>query len=60
MFYYPESLRENSTKATLDRFYVMWEYYLQLFIGTFDARLNQLWQIVYRKEGAPGVYDSVR
>jgi len=43
-----------------ERFKRMWEYYLQIFIGVFDARHNQLWQIVYRNIGAENIYDAVR
>lgn len=48
-------------KADYDeRFYRMWRYYLLSFAGTFRARAIQLWQIVYSKNGVPGVYESVR
>lgn len=42
-----------------ERFYRMWTYYLLLFVGTFNADLNQLWQIVLVK-GKDDVYHSVR
>lgn len=68
--YYAKTLTEwnkNFQKAwpTLkkdydERFKRMWEYYLRIFIGTFEARLNQLWQIVYRKLGSEGLYEPVR
>ena len=37
-----------------DRFFRMWEYYLLSCAGSFKARENQLWQVVYSKEGIPG------
>jgi cyclopropane-fatty-acyl-phospholipid synthase len=40
-----------------ERFYRMWIYYLSLFIGAFDARLDQLWQIVYTKLGTEDTYE---
>jgi len=43
-----------------DRFYRMWTYYLLSCAGGFRARGNQLWQIVFSKEGVPGGYRSVR
>ncbi|MCF7872296.1 cyclopropane fatty acyl phospholipid synthase [Candidatus Woesearchaeota archaeon] len=43
-----------------ERFYKMWEYYLRMFVGTFKARHNQLWQIVLSKNGVEGGYESVR
>ncbi len=42
------------------RFYRMWSYMLQIYAGSFRARRNQLWQIVYSKSGVPGGYCSVR
>lgn len=41
-------------------FYRMWKYYLLCCAGTFRARKNQLWQIVFSKNGVPGVYQSCR
>jgi cyclopropane-fatty-acyl-phospholipid synthase len=43
-----------------ERFYRMWKYYLQTFIGSFRARHNQLWQIVFSKRGVPNGYLSLR
>jgi len=43
-----------------ERFYRMWKYYLQSCAGSFRARKNQLWQIVFSECGVPGVYQSVR
>ena len=37
-----------------ERFYRMWKYYLLSCAGSFRARRNQLWQIVYSKNGMPG------
>jgi len=39
-----------------DRFFRMWEYYLLSCAGSFKARENQLWQVVYSKSGIPGGY----
>lgn len=36
------------------RFYRMWTYYLLHMAGTFRARLNQLWQILFSVTGFPG------
>ena len=48
-------------KADYDeRFYRMWKYYLLSFIGPFEARALQLWQVVLSKEGLPGGYVAVR
>jgi len=43
-----------------DRFYRMWEYYLMSCAGTFKARRNQLWQIVFSKFGVYKGYESVK
>lgn len=43
-----------------ERFFRMWNYYLQSCAGTFRARKNQLWQIVFSNGGVPGGYDSIR
>jgi cyclopropane-fatty-acyl-phospholipid synthase len=43
-----------------DRFFRMWTYYLLACAGTFRARSNQLWQIVFSKNGVLPAYDSVR
>jgi cyclopropane-fatty-acyl-phospholipid synthase len=68
--YYAETLRawwENFDAAWDDlqdrydeRFYRMWKYYFLMCAGTFDARFNQLWQIVLTPEGLEGGYKSVR
>jgi cyclopropane-fatty-acyl-phospholipid synthase len=42
------------------RFYRMWVYYLTICAGSFRARKNQLWQVVFSKGGVPGGYASVR
>ncbi len=34
-----------------EEFYRMWEYYLLASAGSFRARKNQLWQIVFTKQG---------
>ncbi|MGR8979912.1 MAG: cyclopropane fatty acyl phospholipid synthase [Gammaproteobacteria bacterium] len=51
-----ESIKHNYD----DRFFRMWKYYLLCCAGTFRARENQLWQIVFSKRGVPGGYVSVR
>ncbi|HUW62033.1 MAG TPA: cyclopropane fatty acyl phospholipid synthase [Candidatus Bathyarchaeia archaeon] len=43
-----------------ERFYRMWKYYLLMCAGSFRARHNQLWQIVFSKRGVPGGYALVR
>ena len=43
-----------------ERFRRMWTYYLLTCAGSFRARKNQLWQIVFSKRGVPGGYRSVR
>ncbi len=43
-----------------ERFHRMWRYYLLASAGTFRARKNQLWQIVFSKKGVPGGYQSIR
>ncbi len=43
-----------------ERFYRMWRFYLLACAGTFRARKNQLWQMVYSKNGIPGGYAAVR
>ena len=37
-----------------ERFYRMWTYYLLSCAGSFRARKNQLWQIVFSKQGISG------
>jgi len=43
-----------------DRFYRMWEYYLLSCAGSFRARDNQLWQIVFTPKGQPGGFQYLR
>jgi len=43
-----------------ERFYRMWKYYLLSCAGSFRARKNQLWQIVFSPHGVPGGYSSLR
>lgn len=43
-----------------ERFHRMWKYYLLACAGSFRARANQLWQIVFSQTGVPGGYRSVR
>jgi len=42
------------------RFYRMWKYYLLSCAGAFRARSNQLWQIVFSRNGVEGGYVSIR
>jgi cyclopropane-fatty-acyl-phospholipid synthase len=41
-----------------ERFYRMWTYYLLSCAGSFRARRNQLWQIVFSKRGIRGGYQD--
>ena len=51
----------NEIKDSYDnRFYRMWNYYLLSFAGSFRSGKNQLWQIVFSKNGVPGGYKSIR
>ncbi|MFL6714586.1 MAG: cyclopropane fatty acyl phospholipid synthase [Sulfurifustis sp.] len=43
-----------------ERFYRIWKCYLLTCAGSFRARENQLWQIVFSPSGAAGGYTSVR
>jgi cyclopropane-fatty-acyl-phospholipid synthase len=45
-----------------DRFYRMWRYYLLAVAGGFRAGGNQLWQVVFSRDGYPGGYrpDGIR
>ncbi len=43
-----------------ERFYRMWRYFLLTAAGAFRARRNQLWQIVYSRQGVSGGYLSIR
>jgi cyclopropane-fatty-acyl-phospholipid synthase len=43
-----------------DRFFRMWTYYLLCCAGSFRARHNQLWQVVFSKHGVEGGYKSIR
>ena len=43
-----------------ERFYRMWTYYLLSCAGSFRARRNQLWQIVFSKDGLRGGYADHR
>lgn len=43
-----------------ERFHRMWRFYLLTCAATFRSRRNQLWQIVFSKEGVPGGYVSIR
>ncbi|MGB5985326.1 MAG: cyclopropane fatty acyl phospholipid synthase [Desulfobacterales bacterium] len=43
-----------------ERFFRMWTYYLLCSAGAFRARRNQLWQIVFSRDGVRPGYVSVR
>lgn len=43
-----------------ERFYRMWIYYLLASAGSFRARRNQLWQIVFSRDGLRPGYTSIR
>ena len=43
-----------------ERFYRMWKYYLLSFAGSFRARENQLWQIVFSRDRIQQRYDAPR
>jgi cyclopropane-fatty-acyl-phospholipid synthase len=53
-----DSLQENYN----ERFFRMWRYYLLACAGGFRAGGNQLWQIVFSKDGVAGGYaaDNIR
>lgn len=51
---------ENIKDFYDERFYRMWTFYLLSAAGAFRSGKNQLWQIVYSKNGIPGGYKSVR
>ncbi len=42
------------------RFYRMWKYYLLSCAGSFRARKNQVWQIVFSPSGCSGGYHAPR
>ncbi|WDP91341.1 MAG: cyclopropane fatty acyl phospholipid synthase [Desulfobacter sp.] len=42
------------------RFFRMWSYYLLVCAGSFRSRRNQLWQIVFSRDGFRPKYESVR
>ncbi len=50
------SLKQNYN----ERFHRMWTFYLLSCAASFRARKNQLWQIIYTKNGIPGGYQSIR
>jgi cyclopropane-fatty-acyl-phospholipid synthase len=43
-----------------ERFHRMWRYYLLSCAGSFRARRNQLWQVVFSPRGVPGGYIAPR
>ena len=45
-----------------EKFFRMWRYYLLACAGGFRAGGNQLWQVVFSKDGVPGGYlaDDIR
>lgn len=54
-----DQLEQNGDQYD-ERFYRMWTYYLMCSAGTFRARENHLWQIVFSPTGVDGGYESVR
>lgn len=55
----------NKNWPTIERFYDerfhrMWDYYFLCCAGSFRARKNQLWQIVFSKNGVYEGYESIR
>lgn len=51
----------DELKARYDeRFHRMWRYYLLTSAASFRARRNQLWQIVFSRDGIPGGYRAPR
>ena len=51
---------KKSKESYDERFYRMWAYYLLISAGSFRAKRNQLWQIVFSKKGTDIVYKSIR
>jgi len=43
-----------------ERFYRMWIYYLLACAGSFRSRRNQLWQVVFSRDGVTPGYESIR
>lgn len=43
-----------------DRFYRMWTFYLLTCAGSFRARSNQLWQVLFSPSGIRGSYEVPR
>lgn len=43
-----------------ERFRRMWRYYLLMSAGSFRARANDVWQMVFSHQGLEGGYQSVR
>ncbi|GMR12171.1 MAG: cyclopropane fatty acyl phospholipid synthase [Gemmatimonadota bacterium] len=43
-----------------ERFYRMWKYYLLSCAGSFRARKNQVWQIVFSPRGMARTYTPIR
>ncbi|WP_372683531.1 class I SAM-dependent methyltransferase [Desulfosarcina sp.] len=50
----------NRSVRFCDPWISMLTYYLLACAGSFRSRRNQLWQIVFSKNGVPGGYESVR
>ena len=42
------------------RFYRMWTFYLLTSAGSFRARSNQLWQVLFSSSGIEGSYEVPR
>jgi len=59
-YYNTEKAWPNLRGKYSERFHRMWRFYLLSCAATFRSRRNQLWQIVFSKNGPPGGYASLR
>ncbi len=51
----------SELKAHYDEhFYRMWTFYLLTCAGSFRARSNQLWQVLFSSGGIEGSYEAPR
>ncbi|MCB0732606.1 MAG: cyclopropane fatty acyl phospholipid synthase [Ignavibacteriae bacterium] len=57
---FSKNWKDNLSHLYDDRFYRMWKYYLLSFAGSFRARYNQVWQVVFSKRGMENGYFSFR
>jgi cyclopropane-fatty-acyl-phospholipid synthase len=51
---------ERIKEAYGELFFRMWTYFLLAYAGSFRARSNQVWQIVFSRGGVRGGYRSIR